>query len=325
MAVDTMLLSMADSAMATINAASTGPRCWGRAAASRASAPGGAEAPILRHLNPPPPPSPPRPPAPRPGPRPGPPAGRAGPGPWPDGQEKRHNVAMTASAAPPVETGSRPLLSVQGLAARFGPLRALDRVDLCLRPGELVALAGENGAGKTTLVRCISGGMAPAAGEVLRPGRPVPADPAAVLRRGVAVVWQDLALCDNLDIAANILLGRERRWFLLSDTRQRAAAAGILRALGIPLDDPSRGVRTLSRGQRQLLAVARAMSWKPQLLILDEPTASLGVTETAQVEGLITSLRLQGTTILLVSHDVEQMFRLADRIVVLRHGRVAGD
>jgi signal transduction histidine kinase/energy-coupling factor transporter ATP-binding protein EcfA2 len=139
------------------------------------------------------------------------------------------------------------------------------------------------------------------------------------------VVWQDLALCDNLDIAANMLLGRERRWFLLSDTRQRAAAGGILRALGIPLDDPSRAVRTLSRGQRQLLAVARAMSWKPQLLILDEPTASLGVTETAQVEGLITSLRLQGTTILMVSHDVEQMFRLADRIVVLRHGRVAGD
>ena len=106
---------------------------------------------------------------------------------------------------------------------------------------------------------------------------------------------------------------------------QRAAAGDILRALGIPLHDPSRGVRTLSGGQRQLLAVARAMSWKPRLLILDEPTASLGVTEAAQVEGLITSLRLQGTTILLVSHDVEQMFRLADRIVVLRHGRVAGD
>ena len=106
---------------------------------------------------------------------------------------------------------------------------------------------------------------------------------------------------------------------------QRAAAGDLLRALGIPLHDPSRSVRTLSGGQRQLLAVARAMSWKPQLLILDEPTASLGVTEAAQVEGLITSLRLQGTTILLVSHDIEQMFRLADRIVVLRHGRVVGD
>jgi len=167
--------------------------------------------------------------------------------------------------------------------------------------------------------------MAPGAGEILLAGRPMPADPAAALRRGVAVVWQDLALCDNLDIAANMLLGRERSRFLLSDTRQRAAAGDLLRALGIPLHDPSRSVRTLSGGQRQLLAVARAMSWKPRLLILDEPTASLGATEAAQVEGLITSLRLQGTTILLVSHDIEQMFRLADRIVVLRHGRVVGD
>jgi signal transduction histidine kinase len=232
---------------------------------------------------------------------------------------------MAAIAAPPVQARSRPLLSVHGLAARFGLLRALDGVDLTLRPGELVALAGENGAGKTTLVRCISGDMAPDSGEILLADWPVPADPAAVMRRGVAVVWQDLALCDNLDIAANMLLGRERSRFLLSETRQRAEASQLLRDLGIPLHDPSRGVRTLSGGQRQLLAVARAMSYKPQLLILDEPTASLGVTEATQVEGLITSLRLQGTSILLVSHDIEQMFRLADRIVVLRHGRVAGD
>ncbi len=231
---------------------------------------------------------------------------------------------MAALAVPSAQAGSRPLLSVSGLAARFGPLRALDRVDLSLQPGELVALAGENGAGKTTLVRCISGDMAPVAGEILL-ARPVPADPGATLRRGVAVVWQDLALCDNLDIAANMLLGREHRRFLLSQTHQRAAAAELLRELRIPLHDPSRAVYTLSRGQRQLLAVARAMSWKPRLLILDEPTASLGVTEAAQVEELVTSLRQQGTTILLVSHDIEQMFRLADRIVVLRHGRVVGD
>src|SRR5215813_7496220 len=120
---------------------------------------------------------------------------------------RRHNVAMTATVAPPVQAGPRPLLSVCGLAARFGPLRALDHIDLSLQPGELVALAGENGAGKTTLVRCISGDMTPESGEILLAGRPVPADPAVVLRRGVAVVWQDLALCDNLDIAANIMLG----------------------------------------------------------------------------------------------------------------------
>jgi signal transduction histidine kinase len=232
---------------------------------------------------------------------------------------------MAASLALAAQSQSRVLLSVRGLTARFGPLWALDRVDLSLRTGELVALAGENGAGKTTLVRCISGDMAPEAGEVMLDGRPVPADPAAVMRRGVAVVWQDLALCENLDIAANMLLGREGRRWLLSETRQRAIAAGLLRDLGIPLHDTTRSVHTLSGGQRQLLAVARAMSGKPQLLILDEPTASLGVTESVQVEELITSLRRQGTTILLVSHDIEQMFRLADRIVVLRQGRVVGD
>jgi signal transduction histidine kinase len=232
---------------------------------------------------------------------------------------------VQVSAISPLPSLAPPLLAVQGLAARFGQLRALDGVDLTVQPGEVVALAGENGAGKTTLVRCISGDIAPESGEIRLNGWPVPADPAAVQRRGVAVVWQDLALCDNLDIAANILLGRERRWFMLSEMRQRATATEILRTLGIPLADTTRNVGTLSGGQRQLLAVARAMSGKPGLLILDEPTASLGVTESVQVEELITSLRQQGTTILLVSHDIEQMFRLADRIVVLRHGRVAGD
>ncbi|MGE5137227.1 MAG: ATP-binding cassette domain-containing protein [Gemmatimonadota bacterium] len=218
-----------------------------------------------------------------------------------------------------------PLLSVRGLAVRFGPLRALDRVDLTIGAGETVALAGENGAGKTTLVRAIAGDIAPAAGQVQLSGRPVPTDPATVARRGVAVVWQDLALCDNLDIAANMLLGQEDGRFMFSEARQHARATALLAELGIPLDDTTKGVRTLSGGQRQLLAVARAMSRKPHLLILDEPTAALGVTESAQVEQLITALRGQGTSILLVSHDVEQMFRLADRIVVLRHGTVAGD
>ncbi|MDR0345806.1 MAG: ATP-binding cassette domain-containing protein, partial [Nocardiopsaceae bacterium] len=229
---------------------------------------------------------------------------------------------MVAAAIPPAP---QPLLSVRGLAVRFGPLHALDRVNFQVDEGELVALAGENGAGKTTLVRCLAGDIAPDDGQVMLAGRPVPADPSAVLRRGVAVVWQDLALCDNLDIAANLLLGREGRGFLLSETRQRAEAAGLLRALGIPLQVTARNVRTLSGGQRQLLAVARAMGCRPKLLVLDEPTASLGLTEGPQVEELITTLRQQGTTILLVSHDIEQMFRLADRIVVLRRGRVAGE
>ncbi len=194
-----------------------------------------------------------------------------------------------------------------------------------MQPGELVALAGENGAGKTTLVRCIAGDIAPSSGQILLDGRPVPADPQAVSRRGVSVVWQDLALCDNLDVASNLLLGRERRRHLLSDTRMHADAGRLLARLGIPLRDTTRSIRSLSGGQRQLVAVARAMAHEPRLLLLDEPTASVGVQESALVEELILRLREQGTTILLACHDISQMFRLANRIVVLRHGRVIAE
>ena len=139
------------------------------------------------------------------------------------------------------------------------------------------------------------------------------------------MVWQDLALCDNLDVAANIMLGRERPRLLMSETRFHASAASLLASLRIPINDTTRNVRALSGGQRQLVAVARAMGRKPRLLALDEPTASLGVKESAQVEELIMGLKRQGTTILLACHDIDQMFRLADRIVVLRQGRIVGD
>jgi ABC-type multidrug transport system ATPase subunit len=230
---------------------------------------------------------------------------------------------VAASALVPAET--TPLLSVSGLSVRYGSLRALDGVNITVRPGELVALAGENGAGKTTLVRCIAGDIPPTQGEIFLSNRRVSADPAAVARQGVAVVWQDLALCDNLDIAANVLLGRETRRMMFSDSRFHAAAASLLDSLGIPIQNTARRVSLLSGGQRQLVAVARAMGSKPRLLVLDEPTASLGVMEAAQVEELIAGLREKGTTILLACHDIDQMFRLADRIVVLRQGRVVAD
>ena len=188
-----------------------------------------------------------------------------------------------------------------------------------------MALAGENGAGKTTLVRCIAGDVVPASGEIYLGGKRVPPDPAGAARQGVAVVWQDLALCDNLDVAANIMLGQESQRLMLSETRFHAAAASLLAELRIPLKDTTRNVRWLSGGQRQLVAVARAMGRRPRLLALDEPTANLGVKESAQVEELIMGLREQGTTILLACHDIDQMFRLADRIVVLRQGRVVAD
>ena len=218
-----------------------------------------------------------------------------------------------------------PLLTVSGLSVSYGRVRALDDISLSVRSGEIVALAGENGAGKTTLVRCMAGAMVPATGEIFLAGKRIPADPAGAAKRGVAVVWQDLALCNNLDVAANIMLGRESLRLMLSDTRFHAAAASVLSSLRIPLMDTTRNVGSLSGGQRQLVAVARAMGQKPRLLALDEPTASLGVKESAQVEALIMNLREQGTTIMLACHDIDQMFRLADRIVVLRQGRIVAD
>ena len=231
---------------------------------------------------------------------------------------------MTAAAGYQHEAAP-PLLSVSGLAVRFGPLTALEGVDLRVRAGELVALAGENGAGKTTLVRCIAGDIAPISGVIALDGRPVPPGPLAAKRRGISVVWQDLALCDNLDIAANLMLGRESRRHLLSDIRLHGDAARMFERLGIPLRDTTSSVQSLTGGQRQLVAVARAMAHNPRVLLLDEPTASLGVQESALVEQLITRLRKQGTTILLACHDISQVFRLADRIVVLRHGRVIAE
>ena len=216
-------------------------------------------------------------------------------------------------------------LAVSGLRVRFGRLTALDGVDLTVRAGEVVALAGENGAGKSTLIRCIAGDIAPTSGVIALDGRPVPPDTLGAKRQGIAVVWQDLALCDNLDIASNVMLGREHRRQLLSGIRMRTDAAAIFERLGVPLPDPERSVRSLSGGQRQLVAVARAVVHQPRLLLLDEPTASLGVQESALVEDLIARVRAQGTTILLACHDISQMFRLADRIAVLRHGRLVAE
>jgi ABC-type multidrug transport system ATPase subunit/signal transduction histidine kinase len=215
-----------------------------------------------------------------------------------------------------------PELSVSGLTVRFGALTALEGVDLALRAGEVVALAGENGAGKTTLIRAIAGDVAPVSGSIRVGGQAVAPLPSAAAKLGVRVVWQDLALSDNLDVAANVMLGNERRRHLFSEVALHKDAAQLLDRLGIPLRDTTRPVRLLSGGQRQMVAVARAMAHYPRILLLDEPTASLAVREAALVERLFTRLRAQGTTILLSGHDTELMFRLADRIVVLRHGRV---
>jgi signal transduction histidine kinase/ABC-type multidrug transport system ATPase subunit len=248
--------------------------------------------------------------------------------PDPGASEVRASVSHEADGGaghPPASLRDEPLLSAHQVSVQYGTLRALDRVDLDVRTGEIVALAGENGAGKSTLVRCLAGDMPLNGGRVRFDGRPVVVGGGRSKPGGVAVVWQDLALCDNLDVAANLLLGRESRRMMFSATRMHTEAAAILDRLQIPLPDTSTIVGDLSRGQRQLVAVARAMRDRPALLILDEPTAALGVAEAAQVEDLTASLPRQGTAVLFVSHDVDQMFRMADRIVVLTRGRVVAN
>ncbi len=232
-----------------------------------------------------------------------------------------NNGTVTNGAERDTVSGT-PELSVSGLTVRFGTLTALERVSLALRTGEVVALAGENGAGKTTLIRAVAGDVTPASGVIRVGGQAVAPVPTAAAKLGVRVVWQDLSLADNLDVAANVMLGNERRRQLFSEVALHKDAARLLDRLGIPLRDTTRPVKTLSGGQRQMVAVARAMAHNPRILLLDEPTASLGVREAELVERLITRLRAQGTTILLSGHDTDLMFRLADRIVVLRHGGV---
>lgn len=232
-------------------------------------------------------------------------------------------VAQLTDAASPLDGAKAPALRVRGVVVGFGDVPVLRGVDFDLRPGQLVALMGENGAGKSTLVRCIAGDIAPAAGEVAIHGERVRSSLSAA-NSGLAVVWQDAALCDNLDVAANLFLGRERgRWFL-SEPKANMAANALLASYGVKVAKV-RAARALSTGQRQLVALVRAVQAKPRLLVLDEPTASLGVQETAQAEQLIRRVNSEGATVLLVSHDVEQVFRLAERVLVLHRGRVLAD
>jgi signal transduction histidine kinase/ABC-type multidrug transport system ATPase subunit len=228
----------------------------------------------------------------------------------------------SGSATPAGEPAGPPILRLAGLTKRFGQFRVLDGVDLEVEAGQLLALVGENGAGKSTIVKCIAGVMAPDSGSVVLGDEPLGATLTSLQARGVAVVWQDLALCDNLDTVANLFLGREHRRLLLRDDDMYLDAGRLLAELGIRIDDISRPVGQLSGGQRQSIALARAMMGEPRLLILDEPTAALGVTESLTVGKLIRRLHARGTTILLVSHDLEQAFQLADRIAVLRQGRI---
>jgi len=222
---------------------------------------------------------------------------------------------------PPPGRPSEPVLTVRGLHKRFGPLSVLSGIDVVLRPGEILALVGENGAGKSTLVQCIATPSFADSGTV-------EVGTAAHLGGDaeVAVVWQDLALCDNLSVVANLFLGSERvSSGLLDEQAMVSEARSLFERLGLSRLQPAQAVRSLSGGQRQLVAIARAVRRNPSVIVLDEPTASLGLGETRAVEHLLDQLRSGGAAILLVSHRLEQVFNLADRIAVLRDGRIIAE
>jgi len=222
--------------------------------------------------------------------------------------------------------GSRPLLEIRGLSKSFGPVRALTDVDLDVPAGAVTALCGDNGAGKSVTIKCIAGIYQPDRVEMLWEGRPVhirTAHDAAVL--GIETVYQDLALADNLDIVQNMFLGRERlRHRLLDENDMEKAAGETLSGLRVTtVRSVRQPVGSLSGGQRQSVAVAKAVMWNSKLVIMDEPTAALGVTQTAQVLDLIRRLRDRGLAVLVVSHNLNDVFSVADRIAVLYLGRMA--
>jgi len=209
---------------------------------------------------------------------------------------------------------------------RFGSLSVLRGVDLDIRAGEIVALVGENGAGKSTIVQCVARTYGADGGTIELNGRPLAGDAIGARDEGVAVVWQDLALCDNLTVVANLFLGNERiGGVLLDEFAMAREAVALFDRLRLSMPNPMRRVSELSGGQRQLVAIARALLRNPSVLMLDEPTAALGVSETRHIEQLLAQLRSAGTAVLLVSHRLEQVFNLADRIAVLRDGRIVAD
>jgi ABC-type sugar transport system ATPase subunit len=224
----------------------------------------------------------------------------------------------------PVDAGG-PLLSLRGIGKHFGPVQALVDVDLDVPAGEVTALVGDNGAGKSVLIKCISGIHRPDAGQILWEGHPVhlrsPRDSSAL---GIETVHQDLALCDNLDIVENMFLGREKQQHLLLDeeTMERDAATTLQSLAVTTVRSIRQKVASLSGGQRQSVAIAKAVLWNSKLVIMDEPTAALGVAQTTMVIELVRRLADRGLAVMIVSHNMNDVFAVADRIAVLHLGRV---
>jgi D-xylose transport system ATP-binding protein len=221
-----------------------------------------------------------------------------------------------------------PLLDLRGVSKSFGSVQALTDVDFEVRRGEVMALVGDNGAGKSTLIKCVAGIHPMDEGQILYDGEEVSIHgPKDAAKLGIEVVYQDLALCDNLDVVQNMYLGREAhdRFQILKEPPMEAKTVETLKILRVTtITSIRQAVATLSGGQRQSVAVARAVMWNSRLVILDEPTAALGVAQTEQVLALVNRLAEQGLGVVLISHNLHDVFETATRIAVLRLGRNVG-
>ncbi len=236
--------------------------------------------------------------------------------------------AGTSSQTDTAATESRlPLLELRGISKTFGHVQALQNINLAIYPGEVVGLVGDNGAGKSTLIKIISGAYQSDAGGVIQiDGQPVTfRSPHDAMAKGIATVYQNLALVDQRDVAANIFLGRELAQGLVLDRRRMLAESGqVLQQLRSDIPSTQISVGLLSGGQRQAVAIARAIHQGGRLIIMDEPVAALGISETRKVLQLITRLKSQGHAVIVISHNLEHVFSVVDRIAVLRRGRLVG-
>ena len=217
------------------------------------------------------------------------------------------------------------VLSLRGISKQFGAVSALTDIDLDVQAGEVVALVGDNGAGKSTLVKVLAGVHQPTSGTMTFDGKPVTlANPNDALALGIATVFQDLALCENLDVVANIFLGKELKPYGLDEVSMEIRAWTLLNELSARIPSVREPIASLSGGQRQTVAIARSLLLEPKLIMLDEPTAALGVAQTAEVLNLIERVRDRGLGVIMISHNMEDVRAVADRIVVLRLGRNNG-
>ncbi|MBS4103331.1 ATP-binding cassette domain-containing protein [Tsukamurella paurometabola] len=236
-----------------------------------------------------------------------------------------------SDSAQPEDAGavadSAAVLALSGINKRFGAVQALTDVTLEVRAGEVVALVGDNGAGKSTIIKIISGVYQPDEGRITLDGRTVSvAGPSAAQSLGIATVFQDLALCDNLDVVANLFLGNEKNHLgVIDEVAMETEAWRLLRSLSAKIPSVRIPVASLSGGQRQTVAIARSLVGDPKVVLLDEPTAALGVAQTAEVLNLIERLRANGLGVILISHNMADVQAVADRIYVLRLGRNAAE